>query len=79
MYDRGDIIAGVLRVTAGTSVAAGSDGIGGDAGPMVAEASKFGDGAVVIGSMVIWIFQFHNVKFLCIHHIYSIFFVLSGI
>jgi hypothetical protein len=42
-------------VTAGTSVAAGSDGIGGDAGPMVAEASKFGDGAVVIGSMVIWI------------------------
>ncbi|KAK2154957.1 hypothetical protein NP493_2123g00002 [Ridgeia piscesae] len=24
-------------------------------GPMVAEASKFGDGAVVIGSMVIWI------------------------
>ena len=55
MYDRGDFIAGVLRVTAGTSVAAGSDGIGGDAGPMVAEASKFGDGAVVIGSMVIWI------------------------
>ena len=42
-------------MTAGTSVAAGSDGIGGDAGPMVAEASKFGDGAVVIGSMVIWI------------------------
>ena len=41
-------------MTAGTTVSARSDGIGGDARPMVVKASKFGDGSDVIGSMVFW-------------------------
>ena len=40
-------------MTAGTTVAAGSDGMGGDAWPMGGLESKFGDGPEVIGSMVI--------------------------
>ena len=42
-------------MTAGTTIAAGSNGIGGDARPTGTEASKFGDGSEVIGSMVLWI------------------------
>jgi hypothetical protein len=41
-------------VTAGTTVSARSDGIGGDARPMVVKSSKFGDGSDVIGSIVFW-------------------------
>ena len=55
LHVRGNIIAGVIGVTAGTSIAAaGSDGTGGDARPMGGKASKSGDGPEVIGSMVIW-------------------------
>ena len=41
-------------MTAGTTIAAGSHGIGGDAGPMGTVASHVGAGSMAIGSMALW-------------------------
>ena len=47
-------IQDVLCVTASTTIAAGSDGIGGDARPMETTALEFGDGSEATGRLVIW-------------------------
>ena len=54
LHVRGNIHRDVLCVTAGISIAAGSDGICGDVRSMETVVSKFGDGSEATGSMVIW-------------------------
>ena len=54
LYVRVDIQGDVLCVTASTTIAAGSDGIGMDARPMETEASQFGAGSMAIGRKVLW-------------------------
>ena len=51
---RGNIQGDVLCVTASTTLAAGSDGFGGDAWPMETKALQCGDGSEAVGSLVIW-------------------------
>ena len=54
LHVRGYTCPRVLCVTASITIAAGSDGIGGDARPMGTEASHVGAGSEAIGSLVLW-------------------------